>query len=110
MPTAVKDLSSVDEQRDDAKIARVDGEVSPETIEGTRAELHGSFSGVFRSLPHEDEDSRMNGGTRSLMRRLLGLNLFGSVPAPEVARQEDSPVGRAEGNSDHIDGRARPRT
>ena len=33
----------------------------------------------FASLPHETEDSVITGGTRSLVRRLLGLNLEGSL-------------------------------
>lgn len=49
-----------------------------------------STANVF-SLPKEPEDARLTGGTRSLERRLLGLNLthfvkvrpVRSVPAPE---------------------------
>lgn len=33
----------------------------------------------FMPLPQESEDARITGGTRSLDRRLLGLNLGGSL-------------------------------
>lgn len=38
----------------------------------------------FTSLPHETEDSRITGGTRSLTRRLLALNVEGSLSARKV--------------------------
>lgn len=38
----------------------------------------------FISLPHETEDSRITGGTRSLTRRLLALNVEGSLSARKV--------------------------
>ena len=41
------------------------------------------FTGVKRStfemLPHESEDIQITGGTRSLVRRLLALNVEGSL-------------------------------
>lgn len=36
-------------------------------------------SGALFTLPKEPEDARLTGGTRSLDRRLLALNLSGSV-------------------------------
>ena len=36
-------------------------------------------SGVLFTLPKEPEDARITGGTRSLDRRLLALNLAGSI-------------------------------
>jgi hypothetical protein len=33
----------------------------------------------FQALPRENEDTEITGGTRSLERRLLGLNLSGSL-------------------------------
>ena len=39
----------------------------------------GSTTCKFIALPHENEDAQITGGTRSLMRRLLGLNLPGSL-------------------------------
>jgi hypothetical protein len=41
----------------------------------------------FAALPFEPEDARLTGGTRSLSRRLLGLNLTGKGYPP--ARQND---------------------
>jgi hypothetical protein len=37
------------------------------------------------ALPREPEDARLTGGTRSLDRRLLALNLGGSRPGGSVA-------------------------
>ena len=36
----------------------------------------------FAALPSEPEDARLTGGTRSLSRRLLGLNLTGKGSHP----------------------------
>lgn len=37
------------------------------------------------SMPKEPEDALLTGGTRSLDRRLLGLNLSGSLPVRKAA-------------------------
>ena len=37
-------------------------------------------SKTFVMLPHESEDIQITGGTRSLVRRLLALNLPGTLP------------------------------
>jgi hypothetical protein len=37
-------------------------------------------------MPKEPEDARLTGGTRSLDRRLLALNLAGSLPMRRVAK------------------------
>jgi hypothetical protein len=37
------------------------------------------------SLPKEPEDARITGGTRSLARRLLALNLSGAHSTPNAA-------------------------
>jgi hypothetical protein len=42
----------------------------------------GPSSVGFFALPSEPEDARLTGGTRSLSRRLLGLNLSGRVARP----------------------------
>jgi hypothetical protein len=42
----------------------------------------GPSSVGFAMLPFEPEDARLTGGTRSLSRRLLGLNLTGRVVRP----------------------------
>ncbi|GAC1355738.1 MAG: hypothetical protein NVSMB3_01270 [Acidobacteriaceae bacterium] len=39
----------------------------------------------FVSLPHETEDTRITGGTRSLDRRLLALNLEGTLSARKMS-------------------------
>jgi hypothetical protein len=40
---------------------------------------------VLLSLPREPEDARITGGTRSLARRLLALNLSGVHSTPNAA-------------------------
>jgi hypothetical protein len=40
---------------------------------------------VLYALPKEPEDARITGGTRSLDRRLLALNLSGSHPGSNAA-------------------------
>jgi hypothetical protein len=42
-------------------------------------------------LPMEPEDARLTGGTRSLERRLLALNLAGSLPSRAFAKPRLSP-------------------
>jgi len=42
-------------------------------------------------LPMEPEDARLTGGTRSLERRLLALNLAGSLPIGAFAKPRLSP-------------------
>lgn len=54
----------------------------PYLVELSRPSGASRFS--FTSLPHEDEDSRITGGTRSLIRRLLALNVEGSLPKREA--------------------------
>ena len=50
---------------------------------GPSSERARVFPGVkasyFEVLPHESEDVQITGGTRSLVRRLLALNLEGSL-------------------------------
>ena len=41
----------------------------------------------FSKLPLEPEDAHLTGGTRSLSRRLLGLNLIGSLVSPNQYRR-----------------------
>jgi hypothetical protein len=40
---------------------------------------------ILLSLPREPEDARITGGTRSLARRLLALNLSGAHSTPNAA-------------------------
>jgi hypothetical protein len=42
-------------------------------------------------MPKEPEDARLTGGTRSLDRRLLALNLLGSLPRPALAMPAPAP-------------------
>jgi hypothetical protein len=48
------------------------------------------------SLPQEPDDARLTGGTRSLSRRLLALNVPG-MPTPDLsaARKAEPPASRA---------------
>jgi len=45
-----------------------------------------SQPGKLFSLPKEPEDAKLTGGTRSLDRRLLALNVAGTLPRPAVAK------------------------
>jgi hypothetical protein len=50
----------------------------------------GVFSHSLFTLPKEPEDARLTGGTRSLDRRLLALNLAGSLPKRAVASERST--------------------
>ncbi len=45
-----------------------------------------SQPGRLFTLPKEPEDARLTGGTRSLDRRLLALNVAGTLPKPALAK------------------------
>jgi hypothetical protein len=47
------------------------------------------------ALPKEPEDARLTGGTRSLDRRLLALNLAGSFAKPRAVRSAALPLRAA---------------
>jgi hypothetical protein len=47
----------------------------------------GARIGNLFNMPQEPEDARLTGGTRSLERRLLALNVAGSLPKPAVGTQ-----------------------
>lgn len=50
----------------------------------------------FISFPHENEDARITGGTRSLVRRLMALNVEGSLSGRKPGRMSAaSPVSSA---------------
>lgn len=54
-------------------------------------------SGIFSNL-HEPEDARLTGGTRSLARRLLGLNLPSvSMQIPTASSAASSDAARRKG-------------
>jgi hypothetical protein len=52
------------------------------------------ISSLF-ALPKEPEDARLTGGTRSLDRRLLALNLAGSLARPRAVRSAALPLRTA---------------
>ncbi len=73
-------------------------EVAPELISNKQDDftsapsLRGRFgpaSAGFAMLPSEPEDARLTGGTRSLTRRLLGLNLTGRIARPETYKNRN---------------------
>ena len=46
-------------------------------------------------MAHETEDSRITGGTRSLLRRLLALNVGGSLSAKKLPNAKfEAPIGK----------------
>jgi hypothetical protein len=49
----------------------------------------GPSSVGFSTLPSEPEDARLTGGTRSLTRRLLGLNLAGRIARPGIYKNRN---------------------
>jgi hypothetical protein len=62
-----------------------------DTAEGT-LRIPGRFgpsSASFSMLPSEPEDARLTGGTRSLSRRLLGLNLTGRIERPAAYKSRN---------------------
>ena len=52
-------------------------------------------SSNYLVLPKEPEDARLTGGTRSLDRRLLALNLSGLLPKPSAASERNTRVRRS---------------
>jgi hypothetical protein len=50
----------------------------------------GPSSVGFSMLPAEPEDARLTGGTRSLSRRLLGLNLTGRIDRSAYKSRNDN--------------------
>lgn len=55
----------------------------------------GPSSVGFSMLPAEPEDARLTGGTRSLSRRLLGLNLTGRLNRPAAYKNRPDTVSAA---------------
>ena len=54
------------------------GQPGASVVAGAEARAAALAKSRFTRLPHEPEDARMTGVTRSLNRRLLALNLSGS--------------------------------
>jgi hypothetical protein len=50
------------------------------------------YPGLF---PHEPEDARITGTTRSLFRRLLALNLSGRATSPSTASAPSGEVAKS---------------
>jgi len=59
----------------------------PYLITGQRRKSVVSVKNYLSLFPHEAEDARMTGSTRSLYRRLLALNLPGAVARYEVSAE-----------------------
>jgi hypothetical protein len=55
---------------------------APRLVAGPEARATALQKSRFARLPHEPEDARLTGITRSLNRRLLGLNLRGTLTLP----------------------------
>ena len=53
--------------------------IIPTVMSGAAARAAALSKSRFARLPHEPEDARMTGVTRSLHRRLLALNISGSL-------------------------------
>jgi hypothetical protein len=53
--------------------------------------LNAARAATLFPMPKEPEDARLTGGTRSLDRRLLALNLSGSLPMREIAKPTAAP-------------------
>jgi hypothetical protein len=60
----------------------------PYLIAGRKGRTPAVGSTAFLALPKESEDARITGATRSLDRRLLALNLYGSRIATRVMATE----------------------
>jgi hypothetical protein len=73
-------VTRVNIQREDGTVSRGDTEISGKPGKFPPSSVR------FTKLPLEPEDARLTGGTRSLSRRLLGLNLAGSLARPENYR------------------------
>ena len=58
--------------------------IIPTMISGPAARAAALSKHRFARLPHEPEDARMTGVTRSLHRRLLALNISGSLMRHDV--------------------------
>ena len=77
------------------------GKTSNRFTFGTRPRIHpSSFADTLiqppTSLPHETEDTVLTGGTRSLNRRLLALNLEGTLARrTTVVRHETLSLARS---------------
>lgn len=72
----------------------------PSVTKVTSRRLGPSHQGDSRAaslftLPNEPEDARLTGGTRSLDRRLLALNLSGSLPKSKAAPERAAPPVRS---------------
>ena len=59
----------------------------PSLVAGPEARAAALLKSRFARLPHEPEDARLTGVTRSLNRRLLALNLSGTLQRQSVLPQ-----------------------
>lgn len=59
----------------------------PYLITGLRRKSVASTQKYLSLFPHESEDARLTGSTRSLYRRLLALNLPGKTTSVEISTE-----------------------
>ena len=64
----------------------------PYLVAGQRRKSAVSVQQYLSLFPHEAEDARLTGSTRSLFRRLLALNLPGTPARIEVSSERSSGV------------------
>jgi hypothetical protein len=75
----------------DKNVAELITKTQEETDQQLRSPARfGPASAGSSALPFEPEDARLTGGTRSLSRRLLGLNLTGKGSHPTRYRNDPS--------------------
>jgi len=67
-------------------------DVRPYLVTGQHRKAASSTQQYLALFPHESEDARLTGSTRSLYRRLLALNLPGSTPRIEVSSESTADV------------------
>lgn len=75
----------------------------PYLITGQRRKSAASVQQYLSLFPHEAEDARLTGSTRSLFRRLLALNL------PGTTTRMDDPAERKGEVVEGLFGRSRPK-
>lgn len=71
----------------------------PYLITGQRRKSAVSVQQYLSLFPHEAEDARLTGSTRSLFRRLLALNLPGTVTRMDVSHHQGEVIENLFGRS-----------
>lgn len=99
MTTPLQDQPLVD--RPEARVLRarpVSSSPKPFLVSGGVPKQNVTAKSSFAPFPHETEDCRMTGGTRSLIRRLLGLNVEGTLGEKKVSRTSAEPTSMSSRN------------